>query len=64
MIRDHTSVRKHVLCGHARSLPHHAYAEGISLTRKLIDDGAPAIVEASFLADIQRTDTARGELRC
>jgi len=32
-------------------LPHNAYAERVMLTRKLIDDGAPAIFEASFLAD-------------
>src|SRR2546427_66350 len=32
-------------------LPHTAVAERIALTRKLIDDGAPAIFEASFLAD-------------
>jgi hypothetical protein len=32
-------------------LPHDAYAERVKLTRKLIDDGAPAIFEASFLAD-------------
>ena len=32
-------------------LPHHAYAERVALTRKLIDAGAPAIFEASFLAD-------------
>src|SRR2546430_7225127 len=32
-------------------LPHNAYAERVKLTRKLIDDGAPAIFEASFLAD-------------
>src|SRR3989442_5116277 len=32
-------------------LPHHAAAERVALTRKLIDDRAPAIFEASFLAD-------------
>src|SRR3954462_10492809 len=32
-------------------LPHQAVAERVTLTRKLIDDGAPAIFEASFLAD-------------
>jgi len=32
-------------------LPHHAVAERVALTRKLIDEGAPAIFEASFLAD-------------
>jgi len=32
-------------------LPHTAVAERVALTRKLIDDGAPAIFEASFLAD-------------
>jgi len=32
-------------------LPHHAYDERVKLTRKLINDGAPAIFEASFLAD-------------
>src|SRR5256885_12953850 len=32
-------------------LPHNAYAERVKLTRKLLDDGAPAIFEASFLAD-------------
>src|SRR5882762_2685324 len=32
-------------------LPHHAVNERIKLTKKLIDDGAPAIFEASFLAD-------------
>ncbi|MFN2570080.1 MAG: DUF2779 domain-containing protein [Gemmatimonadales bacterium] len=32
-------------------LPHNAYAERVSLTRKLLDDGAPAVFEASFVAD-------------
>src|SRR5438034_2014734 len=32
-------------------LPHKAVDERVRLTRKLIDDGAPAIFEASFLAD-------------
>ena len=32
-------------------LPHNAYAKRVALTRKLIDDGASAIFEASFLAD-------------
>jgi len=32
-------------------LPHKAVDERVKLTRKLIDDGAPAIFEASFLAD-------------
>src|SRR5213594_2793952 len=32
-------------------LPHNAYAGRVKLTRKLIDDGASAIFEASFLAD-------------
>ena|SRR5436190_16804646 len=32
-------------------LPHHAVNERVALTRKLIDAGAPAIFEASFLAD-------------
>jgi len=32
-------------------LPYNAYAERVALTRKLIADGAPAIFEASFLAD-------------
>jgi len=32
-------------------LPHKAVAERVKRTRKLIDDGAPAIFEASFLAD-------------
>src|SRR5438876_1428760 len=32
-------------------LPHQAVDERIKLTRNLIDDGAPAIFEASFLAD-------------
>jgi hypothetical protein len=32
-------------------LPYDAYAERVELTRKLIDDGATAIFEASFLAD-------------
>jgi hypothetical protein len=32
-------------------LPHNAVTERVALTRKLIDDGAPAIFEASFLAD-------------
>ena len=31
--------------------PHHAVDERVKLTRKLIDEGAPAIFEASFLAD-------------
>jgi hypothetical protein len=30
-------------------LPHHSYAERVALTRRLLDDGAPAIFEASFL---------------
>jgi hypothetical protein len=32
-------------------LPYHAVDERVSLTRKLLEDGAPAIFEASFLAD-------------
>jgi len=32
-------------------LPHRAVDQRVKLTRKLIDDGAPAIFEASFLAD-------------
>src|SRR5207237_8549252 len=32
-------------------LPHTAVEQRLKLTRKLIDDGAPAIFEASFLAD-------------
>ena len=32
-------------------LPHRAVTERVALTRELIDDGAPAIFEASFLAD-------------
>src|SRR5947199_9958174 len=32
-------------------LPHNAYDERVALTRKLIDAGAPAIFEASFLPD-------------
>src|SRR5258705_1458 len=32
-------------------LPHRAVEQRVTLTRKLIDDGAPAIFEASFLAD-------------
>jgi len=32
-------------------LPHHAVNERVALTRQLIDDGAPAIFEASFFAD-------------
>src|SRR2546423_2072173 len=32
-------------------LPHTAVEQRVKLTRKLIDDGAPAIFEASFLAD-------------
>src|SRR2546427_4876185 len=32
-------------------LPHHAVDQRVKLTRKLIDEGAPAIFEASFLAD-------------
>src|SRR5437667_10090297 len=32
-------------------LPHQAVNERVQRTRKLIDDGAPAIFEASFLAD-------------
>src|SRR2546423_6525305 len=31
--------------------PHRAVKQRVTLTRKLIDDGAPAIFEASFLAD-------------
>src|SRR5205809_6313807 len=31
-------------------LPHTAVAERVKLTRKLIDDGAPTIFEANFLA--------------
>jgi hypothetical protein len=33
------------------NLPHHAVAERVALTRRQIEDGAPAIFEASFLAD-------------
>ena len=32
-------------------LPHHAVNERVALTRKRIDDGAPAVFEASFFAD-------------
>jgi predicted RecB family nuclease len=32
-------------------LPHNGYSERVALTRKLLDDGAPAIFEASFLAN-------------
>jgi hypothetical protein len=32
-------------------LPHQAFNERVTLTRKLIDDGTPAIFEASFLAN-------------
>jgi hypothetical protein len=32
-------------------LPHNAVEKRVTLTRKLLDDGAPAIFEASFLAD-------------
>src|SRR6266542_746296 len=32
-------------------LPYHAVQERVTLTRKLIDDGAPTIFEASFMAD-------------
>ena len=33
------------------NLPHHAVAERVALTRRQIEGGAPAIFEASFLAD-------------
>src|SRR5438876_10792585 len=33
-------------------LPHQAIDERVALTRKVIDEGAPAIFEASFLADV------------
>src|SRR5467141_4130075 len=32
-------------------LPHHAFAERIDATQRAIADGAPAIFEASFIAD-------------
>jgi hypothetical protein len=32
-------------------LPHDAYDERVALTQKLIEDGAPAVFEASFVAD-------------
>src|SRR5207302_10885502 len=32
-------------------LPHHAVAERLEATRRAIDSGAPAVFEASFVAD-------------
>lgn len=46
-----TLARRTIPQGILVDLPHNAYAERVTLTRKLIDDGAPAIFEASFIAD-------------
>src|SRR5207249_2479278 len=46
-----TSARSRFCGGVLIDLPHKAVDERIKLTRKLIDDGALAIFEASFLAD-------------
>jgi len=48
--RRHAGTRQ-VPGGGARRPPTQAPDERIKLTRKLLDDGAPAIFEASFLAD-------------
>ena len=47
------SARSLVIASRAACLSifHNAYAERVALTRELIDAGAPAMVEASFLAD-------------
>ena len=46
-----TLARRTFAGGTLVDLPHHAVAERVALTRKLINEGAPAIFEASFLAD-------------
>src|SRR6266513_1292930 len=46
-----TLARRTFPGGKLVDLPHTAVAERVALTRKLIDAGAPAIFEASFLAD-------------
>src|SRR2546430_16938914 len=43
-------ARGHFPGGVLIDLPHNAYAERVTLTRKLIDEGAPAIFEATVLA--------------
>ena len=44
-------ARTYVPGGRLVDLPHNAYAERVLLTRKLLDDGATAIFEASFSAN-------------
>jgi hypothetical protein len=44
-------ARNHFPGGVLIDLPHNAVSERVALTRQLIDDRAPAIFEASFLAD-------------
>src|SRR4051812_2784950 len=44
-------ARQHFPGGVLVDLPYYATDERVQLTRKLIDDGAPAIFEASFVAD-------------
>ena len=53
MTKAHTSARWHETGFPAVlvDLSHQAVDERVKLTRKLIDDGAPAIFEASFLAE-------------
>ncbi len=46
-----TLARRTFAGGTLVDLPHHAVAERVALTRKLINEGAPAVFEASFLAD-------------
>jgi predicted RecB family nuclease len=46
-----TLARRTFAGGTLVDLPHHAVAERVALTRKLINERAPAIFEASFLAD-------------
>ncbi len=44
------AARAYVPGGRLVDLPHDAYGERVALTRKLLDDRAPVIYEASFLA--------------
>src|SRR5215510_5478419 len=55
-IRIGTEARRYVPGGALVDLPHRALEERVALTRQLIDSGAPAIYEATFLADGVRVD--------
>ena len=54
-LEDWSTGRKHVTAprnsGQGFSVAHRSQRRRVALTRKLIDAGAPAIFEASFLAD-------------